>query len=62
MYYVLDDTDGAPYPIARRPEFQPMLSFGYGGSWIHGYPHLAGTSRNVRAGSASTVSALATHK
>jgi predicted transglutaminase-like cysteine proteinase len=35
--WVLDDTDGAPYPTDSRPEFTPMLTFGFGGSWIHGY-------------------------
>jgi len=37
-FYVLDDTGGAPYSTDRRPEFTPSLTFGYGGSWIHGYP------------------------
>jgi predicted transglutaminase-like cysteine proteinase len=36
LYYVLDDTGGAPYLTTRRPEFEPMLTFGYGGFWIHG--------------------------
>ena len=38
QFYVLDDTGGAPYSSDRRPEFTPSLTFGYGGSWIHGYP------------------------
>jgi len=37
-FYVLDDTGGTPYLTDRRPEFTPSLTFGYGGSWIHGYP------------------------
>jgi len=37
-FYVLDDTGGTPYSTDRRPEFTPSLTFGYGGSWIHGYP------------------------
>jgi predicted transglutaminase-like cysteine proteinase len=35
--YLLDDTGGAPYTAEHRPEFEPMLSFGYGASWIHGH-------------------------
>ena len=37
-FLVLDDTGGMPYSTDRRPEFTPSLTFGYGGSWIHGYP------------------------
>lgn len=44
-YYVLPDTGGAPFTSDRRPEFTPMLSFGYGGSWIHGYPYVPGVAR-----------------
>ena len=35
--YVLDDTGGAPYATDHRPEFEPMLTFGYGAFWIHGH-------------------------
>ena len=35
--YVLDDTGGAPYATEHRPEFEPMLTFGYGAFWIHGH-------------------------
>jgi len=45
LYYVLPDTGGAPFTSDRRPEFTPMLSFGYGGSWIHGYPYVQGAPR-----------------
>ena len=45
QYYVLPDTGGAPFASERRPEFVPMLSFGYGGSWIHGYPYVPGAAR-----------------
>ena len=34
-YYVLDDTGGAPYRPEQRKEFQPVLTFGYGASWVH---------------------------
>jgi predicted transglutaminase-like cysteine proteinase len=58
IYYVLDDTEGRPYPVARRPEFTPMLTFGYGGSWIHGYPRgVAGKSPTTTV-VASAASAL----
>lgn len=33
--YVLDDSGTAPYVPEHRPEFSPVLSFGYGGSWVH---------------------------
>jgi len=56
VYYVLDDTDGPPYPTGRRPEFTPMLTFGYGGFWIHGYPHVAGKPASTRTAVASAAS------
>jgi predicted transglutaminase-like cysteine proteinase len=35
-YYILDDTGGAPFPVEqRRYEFQPVISFGWNGSWLH---------------------------
>jgi predicted transglutaminase-like cysteine proteinase len=36
-FYVLDDTGGSPFTTDRRPEFSPMLTFGYGATWIHGH-------------------------
>ena len=45
-YYLLPDTGGAPLRSDHRPEFTPMLSFGYGGSWIHGYRYVAGAPRS----------------
>ena len=64
-YFVLDDTSGAPFTADRRPAFTPMLTFGYGGFWIHGYPYVPGT-RSARASRtptavASAVSAFAAH-
>ena len=56
-YYVLDDTGGAPYPTTRRPEFEPMLTFGYGGFWIHGRrfaPPTVATSAAATAAAATT--------
>ncbi len=35
-YYILDDTGGAPFLAdTRRKEFQPILSFGWSGAWVH---------------------------
>lgn len=35
-YYILDDTGGAPFLVDTRiREFQPILSFGWHGSWVH---------------------------
>ena len=40
-YYILDDTGGAPFLAeSRRREFQPILSFGAAGAWVH--THSAG--------------------
>jgi predicted transglutaminase-like cysteine proteinase len=58
IYYVLDDTEGRPYPVARRPEFTPMLTFGYGGSWIHGYPHGVAAKAPTPTVAVSAASAL----
>lgn len=54
--WVLDDTDGAPYPTDSRPEFTPMLTFGFGGSWIHGYAvaHRPGSTAIVAAASGAS--------
>lgn len=59
VYYVLDDTEGSPYPTSRRPEFTPMLTFGYGGFWIHGYPHVAVRQPSTRTAVASAASTSA---
>lgn len=41
-YFVLDDTGGTPYPVEqRRLEFQPVLSFGWNGAWVHSRPMAA---------------------
>jgi len=35
-YYILDDNGGAPFLAdSRRREFQPILSFGANGAWVH---------------------------
>jgi predicted transglutaminase-like cysteine proteinase len=41
-YWVLDDTGGAPFLVEeRRFEFQPVLSFGASGAWVHSRPQVA---------------------
>lgn len=38
-YFVLDDTGGQPFPVdERRFEFQPVISFGWNGTWVHTRP------------------------
>lgn len=44
-YFLLDDSEGPPLRTDQRPEFTPMLTFGYGGFWIHGYPYVAHSGR-----------------
>ena len=56
-YYVLDDTGGAPYPTTRRPEFEPMLTFGYGGFWIHGRRPAQRTALGAAAAAAGSTAA-----
>lgn len=34
-YYILDDSGGAPFRPEQRKEFQPVITFGYGASWVH---------------------------
>jgi predicted transglutaminase-like cysteine proteinase len=53
LYYVLDDTGGAPYTTSRRPEFEPMLTFGYGGFWIHGRRSARGTQISTTSAASS---------
>ena len=36
QFMMLDDTGGAPLMVERRPDFEPMLTLGHGGSWLHG--------------------------
>ena len=38
-YYVLDDTGGTPFLVEHRKlEFQPLVSFGLTGAWVHVRP------------------------
>ena len=36
-FYVLDDLGGAPVAADRRQGFEPMITLGQNGSWIHGH-------------------------
>jgi predicted transglutaminase-like cysteine proteinase len=56
-YYVMDDTGGRPFAVEeRRLEFQPLMSFGMYGAWVHTRPApsvalasaKSDTSRNAR--------------
>jgi predicted transglutaminase-like cysteine proteinase len=50
-YFVLDDTGGTPFQAdQRRFEFQPVISFGWNGTWVHTRPPAA----LARVASAST--------
>ena len=35
-YFLFDDSAAVPKPIDYRPDFEPILTFGHGGAWIHG--------------------------
>jgi predicted transglutaminase-like cysteine proteinase len=44
-FYVLDDTGGTPFPVEqRRYEFQPLMSFGWNGAWIHVRPAMTASA------------------
>jgi predicted transglutaminase-like cysteine proteinase len=60
-YYVLDDTSGPPFTTERRPEFRPIMTFGYGGFWIHGRRVPVVTTR-VAAGTAAATAGTAARK
>ena len=36
VLYLLDDTGGRPFAAVERPDFEPVLTLGHGGSWLHG--------------------------
>ncbi len=52
-FLVLDDTGGPPYAPTWRPEFRPVLTFGYGASWVH-KPIRVGLSLAVNSDGASS--------
>jgi predicted transglutaminase-like cysteine proteinase len=50
-YWVLDDTGGTPFPVeGRRFEFQPVLSFGANGAWVHARPQAPTVAAAAAAG------------
>ena len=49
-FYVLDDLGGAPIAADRRHGFEPMITLGQNGSWIHGR-QLAGRGARAAIGS-----------
>ena len=58
-FYVVDDTGAAPFPVEQRSfEFQPLMSFGMYGAWIHVRPTTLVPS-SMAAASASTTAAAA---
>jgi predicted transglutaminase-like cysteine proteinase len=49
-YYVLDDTGGAPFVVEeRRNAFQPTMSFGLYGAWVHVRPATLASAAAGRA-------------
>ena len=66
-YYVMDDTGGRPFAIEeRRLEFQPVMSFGMYGAWVHVPGITIASSRpapaTLTAAAAAANSAAATRK
>ena len=49
-FYVLDDLGGAPISADRREGFEPMITLGQNGSWIHGH-QVAGHGAGATSGS-----------
>jgi predicted transglutaminase-like cysteine proteinase len=54
-YYVMDDTGGRPFAVEeRRLEFQPLMSFGMYGAWVHPRPPASATIASASADSSRT--------
>ena len=49
-HFVLDDTGGTPFTTDRRPEFEPMMTFGANASWIHGRRHVVANRGGTAVG------------
>lgn len=52
-YVMLDDTGSAPLAVESRPDFEPMLTLGHGGSWLHGRRRVPQLAANRPAAAAS---------
>jgi predicted transglutaminase-like cysteine proteinase len=51
-YYVMDDTGGRPFAVEeRRLEFEPVMSFGMYGAWVHMRPASTATIASAKADS-----------
>lgn len=60
-YYVVDDTGGPPFLVeSRRLEFQPLMSFGMYGAWVHVPPMVKPAPLMTSAGKAPTLAAAKT--
>lgn len=57
-FYVVDDTGGPPFMVeARRLEFQPLMSFGMYGAWVHVPPMVKPAPLMTTAGKPATLAA-----
>jgi predicted transglutaminase-like cysteine proteinase len=58
-FYVVDDTGGPPFMVeARRLEFQPLMSFGMYGAWVHVPPMVKPAPMMTSAGRPATLAAV----
>lgn len=55
-YVMLDDTGSSPLMVESRPDFEPMMTLGHGGSWLHGRRRTA-SQMAAKGGGASPVQA-----
>ena len=57
-FYVVDDTGGPPFMVeARRLEFQPLMSFGMYGTWVHVPPMVKPVPMMTSAGKPAALAA-----
>ena len=64
-YYIVDDTGGPPYQAEeRRFEFEPIMSFGMYGAWVHAGPStiVYGSGKTTVASAVTESSAVASAK